>query len=74
MLSVFKMNGEKTKVFREVNYKWDRVMKIGEAIKYGKCLVIFENGEPVRVEKPLQIFDLKIPEKEFEERLKTIGI
>lgn len=68
------MNGEKIKVFREVDYRWDRIMKIGQAIKYGRCLVIFENGEPVRIEKPLQTFDLKIPDKEFDERLKTISI
>lgn len=68
------MNNNKTKVFREVDYKLDRMDKIFKAIGYGRCFVILENGEPVRIERPLQVFDLKVPEREFEERLKTIGI
>ncbi len=68
------MDERKTKIFREVDYKLDRLEKIFKAIGYGRCFVVLENGEPVRIERPLQVFDLKVPEKDFGERLKTIGI
>lgn len=68
------MNGEKTKVIREVNYKWDRVMKLTSAIKYGNIILEIIDGEPKRVKRPLQEFNLDISEKDFEDRLKTIGV
>lgn len=68
------MNDEKIKVLREVDYRWDRLMTIAQVIKYGKCVIVLENGEPVRIERPLQTFDLKISDKDFEDRLKTISI
>jgi hypothetical protein len=68
------MNGEKTKVIREVNYKWDRVMKLTSAIKYGNIILEIIDGEPKRVKRPLQEFNLDISEKDFDDRLKTIGV
>ena len=68
------MNGEKIKVLREVNYKWDRVIKLTQAIKYGNIILEIRDGDPKRIKRPLQEFDLDIPERDFEERLKTIAL
>jgi hypothetical protein len=68
------MNGEKTKVIREVNCKWDRVMKLTSAMKYGNIILEIRDGEPKRIKRPLQEFDLDIPDKDFEERLKSIAL
>ena len=68
------MNAEKTKIIREVNYKWDRVMKITSAIKFGNVILEIREGEPKRIKRPLQEFDLDLPDKDFEERLKTIAL
>ena len=62
---------DKTRVLKEIDKEWDRLMKIAQRIDFGRAEVVFQNGKPVRVEIVVKQIKLDT-DKEFDEGLKTI--
>lgn len=63
----------KTRVLKEIDKEWDRLMKIAQRIDFGRVEVIFQNGKPVRVEIVVKQIKLDV-DKDFEEGLNTIPL
>ncbi len=63
----------KTRVLKEIDKEWDRLMKIAQRIDFGRVEVIFQNGKPVRVEIVVKQIKLDV-DKDFEDGLKTIPL
>lgn len=64
---------EKTRVLKEIDKEWDRLMKIAQRIDFGRVEIIFQNGKPLRVEKGIKQIKLDV-DKDFEDDLKTIPL
>ena len=63
----------KTRVLKEVDKEWDRLMKISQRIDFGVIEIILQNGKPIRIEVVVKQIKLDV-DKDFEEGLKTIPL
>jgi len=64
---------DKTRVLKEVDKEWDRLMKIAQRIDFGRIEIILQNGKPIRIEVVVKQIKLDV-DKDFEEGLKTIPL
>lgn len=64
---------DKTRVLKEIDKEWDRLMKLAQRIDFGRIEVIIQNGKPVRVEVVVKQIKLDV-DKDFDEGLKTIPL
>lgn len=64
---------EKTRVLKEIDKEWDRLMKLAQRIDFGRAEIVFQNGKPVRVEIAVKQIKLDV-DKDFDEGLKTIPL
>lgn len=64
---------EKTRVLKEIDREWDRLMKVARRIDFGRAEIVFQNGKPVRVEIVVKQIKLDV-DKDFEDDLKTIPL
>lgn len=63
----------KTRVLKEIDKEWDRLMKVAQRIDFGRVEIVFQNGKPIRVE--VLVKQIKLDgDKEFEDELKTIPL
>ncbi len=63
----------KTRVLKEIDKEWDRLMKVAQRIDFGRVEIVFQNGKPIRVEVLVKQIKLD-SDKEFEDELKTIPL
>ena len=54
---------QKTRVLREIEPEWDRLMQLAKKIDYGKAEIIFQNGKPVRLDMVVKQIKLDIKEQ-----------
>lgn len=64
---------DKTRVLKEIDKEWDRLMKVAQRIDFGRVEIVFQNGKPIRVEVLVKQIKLD-SDKEFEDELKTIPL
>lgn len=64
---------DKTRVLKEIDKEWDRLMKIAQRIDFGRIEIILQNGKPIRIEVVVKQIKLDV-DKDFEEGLKTIPL
>lgn len=68
------MNGQpKTRIVREVEPEWDKLMRFAAALNFGEAKVVFKEGKPVRIDNAVKMIKLD-DEQDFKEGLKTIPI
>lgn len=67
------MNGEKTRVIREVPIEWDRLMQIAKTIDRGRATIFFNEGRPVQVDFAVKKIKLD-DDEDFKDKLRTIPL
>lgn len=63
----------KTRVLKEIDKEWERLIKVAQRIDFGRVEIVFQNGKPLRVEMGIKQIKLDA-DKDFDEDLKTIPL
>jgi hypothetical protein len=58
-------------ITRNISPNWDRLMRLGNKLNYGEVRVIFQNGEPTRVEQTIKKISLE-DDKDFKKDLEVV--
>jgi hypothetical protein len=67
------MAQQKIKISMEISIEWSRLITLVERAKYGKCEIIFKDGNPTDV-RPLIPHVRLDDDKQFEEGFKSVGL